>query len=185
MDNGAEYYRRFREDGDESGLAEIIRDYQDGLTRYLNGIVGNMVLAEELCEDTFVLLGTKKPKDKGKGAFRTWLYTIGRNLALDDLRRQKRRKECPIEDAEQTAAPDAVEESYCKKEQGVLVQRAMRSLLPEQRQVLSLVYFDGMTSKEAAAVMHKSTRSIESLLYRAKRSLKKALEKEGFDYENT
>ena len=67
MDNGASSYRRFRDDGDESGLAEIIRDYKDGLIFYLNSFVDNIIIAEELAEDTFVRLGTRKPKDKGKG----------------------------------------------------------------------------------------------------------------------
>ena len=83
MDNGACSYRRFRDDGDESGLVEIIRDYKDGLIFYLNSFVGNIHIAEELAEDTFVFLGTKKPRDKGKGSFKTWLYTIGRNVAID------------------------------------------------------------------------------------------------------
>ena len=48
MDNGASSYRRFREDGDESGLIEIIRDYKDGLILYLASIVGDVHTAEEL-----------------------------------------------------------------------------------------------------------------------------------------
>ncbi len=76
MDNGAKSYRRFREEGDENGLVEIIRDYKDGLIFYLNSFVGNIHLAEELAEDTSVMLGTKKPYDKGTGTFRTWLYTV-------------------------------------------------------------------------------------------------------------
>ena len=70
MDNGASSYRRFRDKGDESGLAEIISDYNDGLIFYLTSIVGNIHTAEDLAEDTFVLLGTKKPRDKGKGSFK-------------------------------------------------------------------------------------------------------------------
>ena len=62
MDNGACSYRRFRDEGDENGLAEIIKDYRDGLIFYLNGFVNNIHIAEELAEDTFVLLGTKKTK---------------------------------------------------------------------------------------------------------------------------
>lgn len=64
MDNGTINYRRFYECGDESGLAEIIIEYRDGLIFYLNSIVGNISTAEELAEDTFVLLGTKSPATK-------------------------------------------------------------------------------------------------------------------------
>lgn len=75
---------RFLDEGDENGLVEIIRDYKDGLIFYLNSFVGNIHLAEELAEDTFVMLGTKKPYDKGTGTFRTWLYTVGRRGNTDE-----------------------------------------------------------------------------------------------------
>ncbi|MBR6701910.1 MAG: RNA polymerase subunit sigma-24, partial [Clostridia bacterium] len=95
MENGADAYRRFLE-GDENGLEEIITEYKDGLILYLNGYVSNLDLAEELAEDTFVRLFTKKPKNKGGASFKTWLYTIGRNIALDALRKMKRRREEPL-----------------------------------------------------------------------------------------
>ena len=61
MDNGASSYRRFLA-GDKDGLAEVVRIYRDGLTLYLNSLVCNIVIAEELMEDTFVRLYVKKPK---------------------------------------------------------------------------------------------------------------------------
>ena len=51
MDNGASSYRRFRDNGDQNALVEIIRDYKDGLILYLTSIVGNVQTAEELAED--------------------------------------------------------------------------------------------------------------------------------------
>ena len=59
----------------------------------------------------------------------------------------------------------------------------MAGLKPEYRQVLWLVYFEGFSSREASSVMKKSVHGIETLLYRARRSLKSELEKEGFVYE--
>ena len=64
MDSGSESYRKFCEESDETGLVEIIRDYKDGLIFYLNSYVGNIFIAEELAEDTFVLLGTKKAEEQ-------------------------------------------------------------------------------------------------------------------------
>ena len=66
MDNGASSYCRFREEGDLSGLAEIIRDDKDGLILYIFSIVGNIHTAEDIAEDTFVLLGTKKPTTRAR-----------------------------------------------------------------------------------------------------------------------
>ena len=65
MDRGSSSYLRFL-NGDDSGMEEIITEYKDGLIFYLNSLVGDLWLAEELAEDTFVLLCTKKPKDKQK-----------------------------------------------------------------------------------------------------------------------
>ena len=185
MDNGASSYRRFREEGDLSGLAEIIRDYKDGLILYLCSIVGNIHTAEDLAEDTFVLLGTKKPRDKGGGQFRTWLYTIGRNKALDYLRRSKRHAEISVETSPQLMSDEeSLEEAYLREERKIAVHHAMRTLSPEYRQVLWLIYFEEFSSREAAAVMKKSVHNVETLVYRARKSLRKQLEMEGFEYEN-
>jgi len=184
MDNGASSYRRFRDDGDERGLIELIRDYKDGLILYLNSFVGNIHTAEELAEDTFVLLGTKKPKDNGKGSFKTWLYTIGRNVAIDHLRRSSKKNECSIEECPELFSEEqSLEATYIQQEQKIMVHRALRKLKPEYRQILWLIYFEEFSHKEAATVMKKSVHSIETLVYRARKSLKVQLEMEGFIYE--
>ena len=180
MDNGASSYRRFRENGDRNGLVEIIRDYKDGLILYLTSIVGDVHTAEDLAEDTFVLLGTRKPRDKGRGSFKTWLYTIGRNIAFDYLRKQSRKKEVNIEQiGEITDDEINLEKSFITKERDRAVHRAMKCLNNDYRQVLWLIYFEGFSNKECAAVMDKSEHAIETLAYRARKALKPLLEKEG------
>lgn len=183
MDSGASNYRRFR-DGDDSGLTDIIREYRDGLIFYLNSIVGDIVVAEELAEDTFVLLGTKKPRDKGKSSFKTWLYTIGRNIALNYLKKSSKKNEVYIDDCVEFASNEATPEtSYIKDEQKIMLHSAMQKLKPEYRQILWLIYFENFSNKEAAMVMKKSVHNVETLVYRARKSLKTQLETEGFVYE--
>ncbi|MBQ6847570.1 MAG: RNA polymerase sigma factor [Clostridia bacterium] len=184
MDNGASSYRRFREGGDESGLVEIIRDYKDGLILYLNSFVGNIHIAEELAEDTFVLLGIKKPKDNGKGLFKTWLYTIGRNVAIDYLRRDSKHANISIDDCPELVSEEQnLELAYIKEERKITVHRTLGKLKSEYRQILWLIYFEDFSIKQAAVVMKKSVHSIETLVYRARKSLKSQLELEGFVYE--
>ncbi len=184
VDNGASSYRRFREEGDESGLEEIIRDYRDGLVFYLNGIVCNIHEAEELAEDTFVLLGTKKPRDKGIGSFKTWLYTIGRNIAINHIKRKKRQDAVSLDDLPVAVSEEEdLEKAYIREERKISVHKALKKLKSEYHEVLWLVYFECMSNKEAAMIMKKSVHSIETLVYRARKSLKSELEKEGFIYE--
>ena len=183
MDNGASSYRRFL-DGDDKALAEIVRNYSDGLVLYLNGIVNNISIAEELMEETFLKIITKKPKFNAKYSFKTWLYTIGRNVAIDYLRHNSKVIGTPFDELENCIQDEYdLEKIYIIEERKITVHRALRKLNTEYRQILWLLYFEGLTNAEAAIVMKKSSRQIKNLVYRAKSALKSELDKEGFIYE--
>ncbi len=183
MDNGASSYRRFL-DGDDKGLAEIVRDYKDGLILYLNGFVNNVSVAEELMEETFFKIITKRPMFTAKRSFKTWLYTIGRNVAIDYLRHTSKQSHASSDDIEDYLKDEYdLEKMYIIEEQKIAVHKALRKLHPEYRQVLWLLYFDEFSYTEAAIIMKKSTRQMKNLVYRAKSALKSELDKEGFIYE--
>ena len=183
MDNGVSSYRRFL-DGDDEGLAEIVGDYKDGLILYLSGYVNNIYIAEELTEDTFFRLITKKPKFSGKSSFKSWLYAIGRNTAIDYIRHNSKLINFPIEDMESYLSDEqSLEQSYIKEERKIAVHRALRKVALDYRHILWLVYFEGFSNKEAAIALNKNERQIRNLLYRAKQSLKSELDKEGFIYD--
>ena len=178
MDNGASSYRRFL-DGDESGIGEIVKEYKDGLIFYLDSLVRNVHTAEDLAVDTFVKLVAKKPRFHGKSSFKTWLYTIGRNVAMDWLRKQGRISPTSLDEVANFLPDEAdLERDYLQEEQRIAVHRKMRTLKPEYSQVPYLVYFEGQTNAEVAAIMGKSKRQIENLLYNAKRALKEAMGRE-------
>ncbi len=183
MDNGASSYRRFL-DGDDKGIAEIVGDYKDGLILYLNGYVKNVFIAEELTEDTFFRLITKKPKYSGKSTFKSWLYAIGRNVAVDYIRHNSKMLNTPIEDmGSYLSEEQSLEQSYIKEERKIIVHKALSDLSTDYRTIIWLVFFEGFSNAEAAIILKKNDRQIKNLLYRAKQSLKSKLEKEGFIYE--
>ncbi len=101
MDQGDEYYKRYLH-GDQDAFVSLVQMYMDGLVLFLTGITGDVTLAEDATEDTFVKLGVKCPHYSGKASFKTWLYTIGRNTARDHLRRYV------------TLAEDATEDTFVK-----------------------------------------------------------------------
>ncbi|MBQ2677157.1 MAG: RNA polymerase sigma factor [Clostridia bacterium] len=181
MDNGALSYRRFL-DGDDSGIVEIIRDYKDGLMLYINSLINNIHVSEDLMEETFVKLAVRKPKFSEKSSFKTWLYAIGRNVAIDYLRKNSKTLMQSV-DEKILVDQESVEVAYIREERKITVHRAMQGLNPDYRQVLYLIYFEGFDNTQASAVMKKSKHQIENLAYRAKMSLKSQLEKEGFVYE--
>ena len=180
MDNGASSYRRFL-GGDREALVEIIRDYQRGLTLYLAGITGDLSAAEDLMEDTFVKLAADRPRFSEKHTFKTWLYTIGRHLAIDYLRRHRR--DAPLE--EDQGELESLEAAYLRQEERIQLHRALSKLNPEYRQALHLSYFEDMSNEQVAAVMKKTKRQVENLLHRGRLSLKTQLEKEGYFHEGS
>lgn len=184
MNNGASSYRRFIE-GDQNGIVDIIRDYKDGLILFLNGYTRNICLAEELMEETFVRLVVKKPKYSPKCSFKTWLYTIGRNITIDYLRRNSKTVDMSAEEMQNLASDEeSLERSYIQEEQKLTVHKAMNRLNADYRQVLFLSFFEDLNTEQIASVMRKSKRQIGNLMYRAKAALKSELEKEGFIYED-
>ncbi len=183
MDNGACSYRRFL-DGDDEGFVEIIRDYKDGLMLYLNSFVQNIYIAEDLMQETFVRIVVKRPRYSGKSGFKTWLYSIGRNVAVDYVRKNAKITVIPdgdllpiLEDEEN------VEREYLREERKLLLHKVMKRLNPDYRRVLYLKYFEDFSISETATVMKKSYKQTDNLIYRAKLALKSELEKEGFVYE--
>ena len=182
MDNGESSYRRFLA-GDDEGLHEIICSYRAGLILYLNSFVQNIHTAEDLTEDTFAEIAIKCPKFSGKSSFKTWLYAIGRNITAKYLRKQTKLSVVPLESQEYLADEENLESNFIKSEQKRMVHQALHRLKLEYRQVLYLIYFEEFTNAEAALIMKKSSRQIESLLYNAKKALKSELERSGFEYE--
>ena len=184
MDNGASSYRRFL-DGDDSGLVEIIRDYKDGLILYLNSITQNGIIAEELCED--VRLAVKKPRFGGRSSFKTFLYAIGRRVAADHLRKNRDKEtlslEALAEEGFDLPAEENVASAYLRDEIHRAVHRALGRLKDTHRAVLWLVYFEDLSVQETAMILGKSHHATESLLYRARLSMKAQLEKEGITDE--
>ena len=183
MDNGAGSYRRFLA-GDENGLAEIIREYRDGLIMFLNGFTNDIDAAEELAEDVFVKIAVRKPPFKEKASFKTWLYSIGKNEALQ-LSRKKKISYVPLDSLSEAASEyDAPETSCLKGERDRILHRCLASLKSEYHQVLWLFYFEELSAKEISTIMKKSVHGVETLLYRARKALKEELEKEGIENED-
>ena len=183
MDQATLSYQRFLK-GDESALVELIRDYRDGLMLYLNGIVSDLSVAEELTEDTFLKLVLKKPRFSARCSFKTWLYTIGRNLALDHLKRSRRSTVCLEDCPEISDAECDLERQYIQQEDQIMLHHAMKKLKPEYRQVLWLVYFEGFRCAQVGKIMGKSEATTQTLVSRARQALKLKLLEEEFDYEN-
>ena len=184
MDQSAVCYQRFL-DGDNSGLEELVEMYNHSLIFYVNGFVNNIAISEDVVADTFVELIVRKYRFKNDFLFKTWLFKIARNNAIDYLRKQSKRQSMPVEDFENELSDnETLENIILKKEQNKQLYGAMKYMHNDYKDVLHLVYFENMSYNEASIVLGKNIKQIKNLVYRAKQALKLGLEQEGFVYEN-
>ncbi len=175
MDEGAKLYLAFF-GGDDTALEGIVRNYRDGLIFYINSLVGDPFTAEDLAEDTLFKIIVKKPKYNGKASFKTWLYTIGRNTALDYLRKNSKVVTENIEDYQDVlAAKTDLEEAVIKNEENRRLHEALGRIKKEYAEVLHLHYFDDFSAEEIAGIQGKKKNAVEVMLVRAREALKKGM----------
>ena len=174
MDAGASLYTSYL-NGDESALGKLVELYGDKLMFFINSFVGNLSMAEEIMEDVFMELIIKKHHFKGKSTFKTYLFQIGRNKALNEIKKKKRYtyledQTMEIEDERK------IEDAIIKNEEQKRIHEALLKLPKDYKTVLYLLYFEDMSYEEIEKVMKKSNKQIKNLAYRARQSLKEILE---------
>lgn len=102
--------------------------------------------------------------------FKTWLYTIARNVAVDWLRKKSRIADDPAKDYENSIIDEMdPEQIYIQKEQQTALGRTLAKLPLDYRQVIELVYFEKFSHREAGLIMGRNARQIRNLLFRAKK----------------
>ena len=181
MDNGASSYRRFL-DGDQSGFDELIKDYRVPLIYFINGFLNNIDESEDVAEEAFMELIVHPHRYSFRSSFKTYLFTIARNKAVDRVRREKKFSGAQIDDMELEDI-ERFDKDIIKNENSQMLQSAMKKIKPEYAVLLRLLYFEDMTNEQAGKILKKNKRQIANLTYRAKNSLRRAMEEEGFSYE--
>ena len=119
---------------------------------------------------------TLQPTFREESAFKTWLYSIGRNIAYDNKRKKNKISEVPLENYNNTSEVNSLEKEYIKNEEKIMLRRTIDKLKPEYKQILYLIYMEGFSHSEASKIMKKNDKQIRDLLYRAKGALKKEIE---------
>ena len=140
--------------GDESALSKLY----DETSRLIFGltlrILGDKATAEEVLLDVYCQVWRQAASyDSSRGAPLAWLMTIARSRSIDRLRAGKQdqqRRESLDAVGDQPSAIDNPEETGVIAERRALVRSALASLTPEQRQVIELAYYGGLSHSEIA-----------------------------------
>ena len=137
--------------------------------------------AEDITEGVFLkaLAALPRFREQGEGeasTFKSWLYTIARNVISNERRRERRHPEDPIELALDLRAPD---DPAATAEMRLEARRALEAVMelpPERRQAVVLRFVNELSAREIGEIMGKSEGAVRVLIHRALASVRQRLE---------
>lgn len=167
----AELVQRCRE-GDRVAQRELYAQTSERIYRLLLRMTGNPEDAFDLSQETYVKAFGRIGEFQGESGVATWIYRIAVNEALQRLRRSKRLasklRALPLETESESPEAAAIA--------SLDVREALDALPDEERTLIILRHFDGLSYDEMAVVLDKPAGTIASALNRARRLIREQLE---------
>ena len=159
--------------GDRQAFTELVQRRQAGVVGLAYRMCGDLRLAEDASQEAFVRVWQNLNSYKPQYAFRSWLYRIAANAALDALRRERPTAELdPLSLADPAATPEQTAE---QDQQAAHVRQAIAQLSPPLRMVLILREYQELTYQEIADVLDIPVGTVMSRLNSARALLRKEL----------
>ena len=176
--------------GSERAFQDLVRRYERSVLALMRRMVRNSSRAEELAQDTFVKAFTRLHTWDAGRRFSTWLLTIARNVAIDELRRRagearvfgdsKASDGTDVPDV-RTATPIQLAE---RAELSSVLDRAIGQLRAEHRELVVLRYEHELEIEEIATITGLPAGTVKSSLHRARKELAACLRALGYGRSN-
>ncbi len=172
--------------GDRAAFAELVEKYKQPVMNFVFRSLRDEIEAEDLAQNVFLQVYKSRSRYKQTAKFSTWLFTIARNLCLNELRRRSRH---PAESIEETQAEheDQPQRQYEDKSQlappeqllqGELsrkIEEALADLPENQRSAILLCRREDLSYEEIAGILQCSLSATKSLIHRGRETLKEKL----------
>lgn len=169
--------------GDETGIEQIVEKFGENLVYYVFNYTNNYEDAEDIMMDTFAIVLSKKHYLKNQKAFKTYLYKIARNKAIDFVRKHK--KILFAQDfVDNVEDINHFEKNLIKNEKQNQILHHIYSLPKAYKEVVLLHFFEELSYEQIAIILHKNKKQIYNIISRAKIILKQKLKTEVYDENN-
>ncbi len=174
-------------EGKQSAFNRLLDDYQQKVFSTCISFVPNKEDAEDIAQEVFLEIFKSISRFKGDSKLSTWIYRIATNKCLEFIRKKNTKKRFAFMQSilgneialDKTTYftefnhPGIVLEN---KEKSAIIFKAINSLSENQRAIFTLAKIDGKSYQEIKEITGKSLSSVESIMFRAKKSLKEKLE---------
>src|ERR1700744_3233103 len=172
--------------GDRAAFADLVEKYKQPVINFIFRSLRDEIEAEDLAQNVFLQVYKSRDRYQRTAKFSTWLFTIARNLCLNEIRRRSRH---PADSLEETHAEheDQPQRQYEDKKvtlptESVLhgelagkIQEALAALPENQRAAILLCQQDELSYEEIAKVLDCSLSATKSLIHRGREALKEKL----------
>ena len=170
--------------GDEHAFTSLVRAYQDKVYSLAYYMTKNHHDAEDVAQEVFLKIWRALPSYRGENEPDAWIMKIAKNACYDFLKSRRQVEplereidgevvERPLADPDPDSNPP---EAAVLSEKRDEVAKALLRLPPEQREILTLRYVDGLSYEQLARVMSLGMGTVKSKLWRAKKALKNILQ---------
>lgn len=156
--------------GDVVAFEELVRAYQPAAWRLCFHLLGDAEAANDVAQDAFVRVYRFLPRYRGDSKFGTWLFSIVRRCAIDEIRRSTRRKRISDRLRAGSFADDRGDEGTA-----IEVREAVAELPLELREPVVLIDMLGETYRDVATVLGVPVGTVKSRVHRARQSLLESL----------
>jgi len=165
--------------GDHAAFSEVYRRYSPAALGLAVRILGEQAMAEEVLQEVFLSVWRRAGAyDPARGSVRSWLFAQIHHRSVDVVRREeavrRRSTAAPESDVADERIDEVVEEGWLKARRDH-VRRALGGLSPEQRQVIELAYYRGLTQTQVATETGVPLGTVKSRTLTAMRRLRDSL----------
>lgn len=163
-------------------IDKLYSEYFNDIYRFVFSLTKDKSLTEDIVQETFTraylnLDSFQNPPNKA------WLFTVSRNIYYDHLRKVKRIVDTEIDYSMIPDVTDSPEDKLFKKENLQLLYDEIVNLKESYRNAIICFYFKELNYKEAAVEMNVTESNFKSILFRAKKNLKRSLKRKGESFE--
>ena len=157
---------------DQYAFEVLYRIYYRRLTRFLDRITRRPHANEEVLDDTMFAVWRKAATFNGTSQVSTWIFAIAYRMALKALKRNRAwTQRLLLDDGEPDTAPSP-EAALIEGESRSRIKRLLADLSPEQRAVIELTYYQGLSCAEVAQITDCPVNTVKTRMFHARRKLR-------------
>lgn len=169
MEEDKYLYKEFI-NGNNKAFEQLVMKYKTNIIYFITRYVKNVESAEDIFQDVIVYMLEKKERYNFKYSLKTYMYMIAKSKSLDYIKKKKYMENI---DEQEFCQEDLLEEIILNKYRKSEIKKAINKLQVDYQIVIYLTQIEELSYKETAKIMDKTERQIKTLVYNAKKKLKK------------